>query len=33
MDAFYAGWRSVEAPPKTCHSIKKMRTEALWMNY
>jgi hypothetical protein len=24
---------SVGAPPKNCHSIKKTRTEALWMNY
>lgn len=33
MDELYAGWRRVDAPPKQCHSIKKMRTEALWMNY
>jgi DNA adenine methylase len=33
MDTMYHGWRCVEAPPKHCHSIKKMRTEALWMNY
>ena len=33
MDELYKGWRREEAPPKTCHSIKKMRTEALWTNY
>jgi DNA adenine methylase len=33
MDKLYEGWRCEEAPPKTCHSIKKVRTEALWMNY
>jgi DNA adenine methylase len=33
MDEFYKGWRCVEAAPKNCHSIKKIRVEALWMNY
>lgn len=33
MDSLYDGWRVVEATPKQCHSIKKTRTEALWMNY
>jgi DNA adenine methylase len=33
MDEIYNGWRCVEAPPKNCHSIKKLRVEALWMNY
>ncbi len=33
MDELYRGWRYVEAPPKHCHSIKKVRQEALWMNY
>lgn len=33
MDELYKGWRCVEAPPKQCHSIKKVRREALWMNY
>lgn len=33
MDELYQGWRVVEAPPKYCHSVKKIRTEALWMNY
>jgi DNA adenine methylase len=33
MDELYKGWRCEEAPPKNCHSIKKVRREALWMNY
>lgn len=33
MDDLYKGWRCAQAPPKTCHSIKKMRQEAVWMNY
>lgn len=33
MDALYQDWRCLEAPPKTCHSVKKVRCEALWMNY
>ncbi len=33
MDTFYRGWRRVDAPSKKCHSVKKPRTEALWMNF
>ncbi len=33
MDDLYKGWRCVDAPPKRCHSVKKLRAEALWMNY
>ena len=33
MDELYRGWRCHEAPPKQCHSIKKVRREALWTNY
>ncbi|RPI91063.1 MAG: DNA adenine methylase [Planctomycetaceae bacterium] len=33
MDRLYTGWRRVDAPTKKCHSSKKDRTEALWMNY
>lgn len=33
MDTLYKGWRRVDAPAKVCHSIKKVRREALWMNY
>ncbi|MEK7409113.1 MAG: DNA adenine methylase [Acidobacteriota bacterium] len=33
MDALYKGWRCAQAPPKNCHSVKKVRREAAWMNY
>jgi DNA adenine methylase len=33
MDKLYEGWRCVEAQPKNCHSIKKVRQEAVWMNH
>lgn len=33
METLYKGWRCIEAPPKHCHSIKKMRQEAVWTNY
>jgi DNA adenine methylase len=33
MDTLYRGWRCSEGPRKCCHSIKKPRQEALWMNY
>lgn len=33
LDRLYAEWRCVEAPEKNCHSVKKPRREALWMNY
>src|SRR2546426_9102319 len=33
MDELYKKWRRVDAPPKQCHSIKKLRQEALWLNY
>jgi DNA adenine methylase len=33
MDTFYSDWRREDAKPKMCHSIKKPRREALWMNY
>jgi DNA adenine methylase len=33
MNTLYKAWRRVEAPPKNCHSVKKVRREALWMNY
>jgi DNA adenine methylase len=32
-DELFPGWRCVEAPVKACHSVKKARREALWMNY
>jgi DNA adenine methylase len=33
MDELYKGWQCVEAPEKNCHSVKKPRREALWINY
>ncbi len=33
MDQLYRDWRRHDAPPKHCHSIKKIRREALWTNY
>lgn len=33
MDKLYEGWRRYDAPPKQCHSIKKVRQEALWVTY
>lgn len=33
MDVLYHHWRRVDAKPKMCHSIKKTRREALWLNY
>jgi DNA adenine methylase len=33
MDRLYKDWRRFDAPPKHAHSIKKVRREALWMNY
>jgi DNA adenine methylase len=33
MDELYKDWRCVEASTKNCHSVKKPRKEALWMNY
>jgi len=33
MDELYKEWRRIDSPPKQCHSIKKLRTEAIWMNY
>jgi DNA adenine methylase len=32
-DTLYRGWRRADAPAKKCHSVKKSRAEALWMNY
>jgi len=32
-DALYKDWRCIEAPAKKCHSVKRSRIEALWVNY
>ena len=31
-DALYASWRRVDAPEKTCHSVRTPRQESLWFN-
>jgi len=33
MDELYKGWRRVEGSTKMAHSIKKARTEVLWLNF
>lgn len=33
MDELYAGWNRYDAPLRTCHSVKQLRQESLWMNY
>lgn len=33
MEELYSDWQLIEAPEKICHSVKKMRQEALWTNY
>lgn len=33
LDELYSDWYCIEAPVKNCHSIKKPRTEVLWVNY
>jgi len=33
MDTLYGDWKSIDAPSKNCHSVKKLRTEVLWINY
>ena len=33
MDMLYRDWRREDALTKKCHSVKKPRAEALWVNY
>jgi len=33
MNELYGNWRRIDAPEKNCHSVKKPRREALWVNY
>ena len=33
LDSAYRGWKRIDAPLKKCHSVKKPRSEALWINY
>ena len=32
-DDLYESWRRVDAAPKTCHSVRQLRQESLWLNY
>jgi DNA adenine methylase len=32
-DELYRGWRRIDAPSKTCHSVKGARQEVVWVNY
>jgi DNA adenine methylase len=32
-EQLYRGWRRVAAPAKLCHSVKRARVEAVWLNY
>ncbi len=33
MDTLYKNWRCLEGSAKKCHSVKRLRAEALWVNY
>ena len=33
MDELYSDWHCIEAAPKMCHSVKQLRSEAIWINY
>ncbi|WP_200906301.1 DNA adenine methylase, partial [Limnoraphis robusta] len=33
MNELYGDWKQISAPTKSCHSVKKPRTERLWINY
>lgn len=33
LDKLYSDWCVVDAPTRLCHSVKKPRTEVLWLNY
>lgn len=33
MDKLYKDFARQDAPTKICHSVKKPRQEALWVNY
>ena len=32
-DLYDESWRRVDAAPKTCHSVRQLRQESLWLNY
>jgi DNA adenine methylase len=33
MDTLYKNFKRHDATAKMCHSVKKLRREALWVNY
>lgn len=33
MSTLYKSWRCIDAPEKMCHSVKKSRREAVWVNF
>ncbi len=33
LEELYGDWKCIESPTKNCHSVKKPRREALWINY
>ncbi len=33
MNSLYSSWERVDAAEKMCHSVKKPRREAVWLNY
>lgn len=33
MDELFGSWRTIHAPSKLCHSVKKERRETLWLNF
>jgi DNA adenine methylase len=32
-EELFSSWKRIDAPIKTCHSVKKERAEALWVNF
>jgi DNA adenine methylase len=32
-DELFSSWQRIDAPAKMCHSVKKERSEALWVNF
>ncbi len=32
-DDLYSGWRRIDAPKKTAHSVRQVRQESLWVNF
>ena len=32
-DRLFEGWRRVDAPERLCHSVRKPRQEAVWLNF